>query len=648
MDTPPAPATGSTDSWNTGYGERDDVEMDNRWEQESDEILTVPKLEPFEDELRLSDFTAAPAPSASLPAPSTEQPATQAKQKRPRGRPRKHPLPPAPGQGKITKGRSKTGCITCRKRKKKCDEAKPRCMNCEKNAVVCEGYHEKQIWKSGKERAEEERLRRESLPVITMQPIFHGVETTEDMIFWKHYITQLSNVLTVESEAKNAFKDIILQLANQHQGLMHSILSLSSKHIDLDTPYGAKLLAENPQSSRQLMEERSQYHHDRAIERLYGDMNIPLDKHDPEYNTVLYARYGQMLCLLLQTRAEGNPRAEHRVHLKGYQKLIREYPPEDPAFHTFITEFFQYHIYADDLFWHPGTRSERLTSTEWASWPIHPPRLIGVADGLFEYLVEISGMRNKIRENMIHRVDPLVDYTSLYRAAEIDADLRDWTPHWPVGDSRDRVALLYKQMIWVYLFRTIYPPSPPSMRRSTFSTLPAVAVPLEPPRRASMASSFPAVKTPINGFHTPHSNPSSRNPSRTSSMHERDCRAPGEAPRSSSPPPPSRRLAYHDQRITTAVEESLDILETFKPSDPTQTLLLIPCLLIGTACFEVSQRERIRTAIKAVRGYTGLRNCDRVSEVLEAVWDKMEDGEWQAVWDWQSLARRMGLDFMCA
>jgi len=29
-------------------------------------------------------------------------------------------------------------------------------MNCEKNAVVCEGYPEKQIWKSGKERAEGE------------------------------------------------------------------------------------------------------------------------------------------------------------------------------------------------------------------------------------------------------------------------------------------------------------------------------------------------------------------------------------------------------------------------------------------------------------------------------------------------------------
>ncbi len=71
-------------------------------------------------------------------------------------------------------------------------------MNCEKNAVVCECYHEKQIWKSGKEKAEEgtfpsmkyrrillltiapERLRQEALPIITMQPIFHGVETVED------------------------------------------------------------------------------------------------------------------------------------------------------------------------------------------------------------------------------------------------------------------------------------------------------------------------------------------------------------------------------------------------------------------------------------------------------------------------------------
>jgi hypothetical protein len=41
---------------------------------------------------------------------------------RKRGRPRKHPLPVSV---KATKARSKTGCITCRRRKKKCDETKP-------------------------------------------------------------------------------------------------------------------------------------------------------------------------------------------------------------------------------------------------------------------------------------------------------------------------------------------------------------------------------------------------------------------------------------------------------------------------------------------------------------------------------------------
>lgn len=47
-------------------------------------------------------------------------------------------------------------------------------MNCEKNAVVCEGYNEKTIWKSGKEKADEGRdltliISREYL-VLTYSP----------------------------------------------------------------------------------------------------------------------------------------------------------------------------------------------------------------------------------------------------------------------------------------------------------------------------------------------------------------------------------------------------------------------------------------------------------------------------------------------
>lgn len=492
-------------------------------------------------------------------------------------------------------------------------------------------------------------MRRESLPVITMQPIFHGVETAEDKIFWKHYITHLSNVLTVEGESKHAFKDIILNLANKHQGLMHSILALSNKHIDWDTPYGTKLLADSPRSTRESLQQRADYHHDEAMKRLYEDMDQSVDKDDPEYKTILSARYGQMLCLFLQTLVDGNPRGEHRVHLQAYQTLIQHSPPEDDAFYAFITEFFQYFIFADDLFWHPETMTNRLSSEDWEPLTsIHPPKLLGVADGLFKYLTQITTIRNSIRANMAASVDPLVDYTSLYQAAEIDAAIREWMPQWPQGDSRDRVGLLYKQMMWVYLFRTIYPPSTSPIRRSTFSTLPLAAPPI-PPRRASMIATVTMARpsNAVADHYTTGSLPSSRHPSRTNSMHEQDSTTSHDTQRGASPPP-SRLPAYHDRRITLAVEESLTILESFKHSDPSQTLLLIPCLIIGTASFEPSQRERTREAIKAVRGYTGLRNCERVMEVLEEVWSCMEQGDWVSVWDWQGVARRMGLDFPCA
>ena len=514
-----------------------------------------------------------------------------------------------------------------------------------------------------------ERMRHEALPGITMQPIFHGVETAEDKVFWKHYINHFSNVLTVEGEAKNAFKDIILQLATDHQGLMHSILAVSSKHIDFDNPYGAKLLQDNPETTRQSLQNRSDYHHDEAMKRLYEDMANSLPKDDPEYQTVLCARYGQMLCLLLQTRAEGNPRGEHRVHLQAYQTLIQQSPPEDPAFYTFITEFFQYHIYADDLFWHPESMTNRLASEDWVpAGPIYPPRLLGVADGLFQGLSIITTMRNSIRANINAGTEPTVDYSLLYKASEIDAAIRQWSPQWPAGDNRGRVGLLYKQMMWVYLFRTIYPPNASAYRRSTVSTFGTnpshtPIMPGMPPRRASMLATVGGPISPqaspqimslnhsVAAMRHPRSLPASRHPSRTSSMHEGEGgtgrQVPGQDGPAHNPNPQAPRIVRQDQRITVAVEESLQILESFKASDPVQTLLLIPCMVIGTACFDEDQQGRLRTAVKAVKGYTGLRNCDRVLEVLEEVWSLMSQEDWVNVWDWQGVARKMELDFLC-
>jgi hypothetical protein len=116
-----------TDTWGTEYGDHDEGDNEapwDTWEHDHGDIMTAPKLEPDDDDIKLDDVTVAPLTPVQQ-ALLQHNPDT--KPKRPRGRPRKHPQVQAVNMNKVTKGRSKTGCITCRKRKKKCDEAKPRC-----------------------------------------------------------------------------------------------------------------------------------------------------------------------------------------------------------------------------------------------------------------------------------------------------------------------------------------------------------------------------------------------------------------------------------------------------------------------------------------------------------------------------------------
>ncbi|KAL8303001.1 hypothetical protein RB600_006740 [Gaeumannomyces tritici] len=717
------------DAWSNRFGDSDDHSAgesahdgDANWEQGSDDVLTLPKTEPMDDDdyVCMDDLKEAPLP----PIPSSELvTAGIPKVKRPRGRPRKHPLPANCAANKVTKGRSKTGCITCRKRKKKCDEAKPRCMNCEKNAVVCEGYPEKQIWKSGKERAEEARLQT-SIPTVTMQPIFEGLETLEDRIFWKHYNDHLSTVLTVEGEHRNAFKEMLIPIATRDKGLMHSILSVSSTHLDLDTPYGSSLLKKHPKTTAAALAERSSHHRAQAINALQN--------RDPRSSDLsLSATYGQMLCLILESVAEGRSDGLHQLHLKGYQRLVRESPPQDPALRAFITEFFQYHIFADELL---SQQEDAVAYELYEELVLSPPaecqeapRLLGVVDGLFGHLGEITSIRNRIRGHLEAHIDPLVDYPSLFKAEAINHAISDWEPSWPRGDSRERVAPLYKQMMWVYLYRTVYPPSispaspaPSASSVATASTVSEVSLPPRsmhyrvsnaapvggstslvntPPRSpdgscspspellsnnpASMRTQGQDVPTPHSPRHNSitHQNVSAHCPlsSAASSFSYSSCdsssphtKRSGSTSSSSdvvhqqgqhpyqqqavldqhhckaSSPPPVRVPCQEDRRVTLAVEQSLDIIDSITPTDPAQTLLLIPCLVVGTACFAPQQQDRIRAAVHTVRGYTGLRNADRVLELLEEVWRLMAEGDWLAVWDWQGVASRKGLNFLCA
>ena len=111
-----------------------DVEPHVDWEHCGDDKHRTLKLEPpGDDEFRMEDVMPATAElvpkTKTGPNPLSHQIQTPQVVRRPRGRPRKHLNPQLANANKVSKGRSKTGCITCRKRKKKCDEAKPRCKS---------------------------------------------------------------------------------------------------------------------------------------------------------------------------------------------------------------------------------------------------------------------------------------------------------------------------------------------------------------------------------------------------------------------------------------------------------------------------------------------------------------------------------------
>ncbi|KAJ5359876.1 Maltose/galactoside acetyltransferase [Penicillium concentricum] len=73
--------------------------------------------------------------------PGTQQPSS------PSYAPERHgTMQVAPKRKRVFSNRTKTGCMTCRRRKKKCDEQHPACNNCLRGGFLCEGYSSRSTW----------------------------------------------------------------------------------------------------------------------------------------------------------------------------------------------------------------------------------------------------------------------------------------------------------------------------------------------------------------------------------------------------------------------------------------------------------------------------------------------------------------------
>ncbi|KAF7593440.1 hypothetical protein BBP40_011543 [Aspergillus hancockii] len=413
-----------------------------------------PKVEELDDadELQSIKPLGAVDPMANANSTYSEPTATPANVPRKRGRPRKHPLPIPGGQLKITKGRSKTGCITCRRRKKKCDEHKPACHNCQKNAVVCEGYPPKEIWRSGKQKMEAAAARTHSILTRSLPLLIDGIETEIDRRFLDHFVYGFSRVLTLINDDSNPFKEILLPMATQHRGLMHSLMCLSGSHLSGLDP--------EPK-----LKERKLIHFHRAIQDLKANITASSTSTNPGEEPELLVEdpiIASTIALSLNTICEGETGGEYRPHMDAARYLLVTQKPRNEKFRQFIVEFFQYHDVSNaitSLDRRPAHLNGDLRLPDFVPHA-QAGMFLGVFDGLFNYISEVTRLRDRIRQRHDEGYEPAVDYQILSEAVSIDSAIRVWETSYPPNTSNWSLAQLYRQSTWVYLYRTIRPSRP--------------------------------------------------------------------------------------------------------------------------------------------------------------------------------------------
>ncbi|CAG9983779.1 unnamed protein product [Clonostachys byssicola] len=112
---------------------------------------------------------------------------------------------------------SRTGCITCKRRRKKCDRAQPACNSCEKRGIQCEGYQQVFITQSpwGHRRITEPRSKAKGRPSTTAsdpapreteseptRPFPSGKVSPQQEISWVHLVADPPTLSTSQGHSE--------------------------------------------------------------------------------------------------------------------------------------------------------------------------------------------------------------------------------------------------------------------------------------------------------------------------------------------------------------------------------------------------------------------------------------------------------------
>ncbi|RGP70260.1 transcription factor [Fusarium sporotrichioides] len=125
--------------------------------------------------------------------------------------------PPKPSGRKGSK-KVRTGCITCKIRKVKCDEAKPYCLRCIKTGRQCDGY----------------RPSPNSSPEPMALSPSQGFDSPQEVHAYDHYRLRTAKVLSGAIDA-SFWGGVVLKMSTSEPAVRHAILAISSLHEAVET-----------------------------------------------------------------------------------------------------------------------------------------------------------------------------------------------------------------------------------------------------------------------------------------------------------------------------------------------------------------------------------------------------------------------------
>lgn len=569
--------------------------------------------------------------------------------------------------------RTRTGCLTCRRRRKKCDETRPACKACVKTNVFCEGYPPRTVWgakvvgeraskskvipnvdaetleKTGETMAErrganlnlfplhnssvyddevsgvggemnqwfnmpmlpqssaisldqrnerfgpadddynvafqqsipqfgweehfgstmlpmsafnsprddtgslavsgkggfESRISRESRPrcVPPQLPfLISGVESSLHRRLLYHFTHVMSRVLTTFGDDSNPMNSIVIPLALADSTLMQILLSLACSHLLKLQPSGT-----SPELSgeRNLLHQKALHAQTQRLYALKETAATGSQSPSQDQDAVL----ATSLLLCLYEICEGTGRDGWRLHLQMARELLSITTTE--TMNPFLLEFFLYH----DSFALVTVPSSARRINYPTSLSHQNPSLVGVQDGLIEYVTRISSLRSEAGSSLSPK------YDIINKALEIWDDLFRWKPQVTLCKDRDLIAHLYQWALFIWLFSIVYPDG------------------------------------------------------------------------------------KSDPKVQSAVEWMVDGLSEIKSGDGAMAVLLFPLFIVGSAAIRQEDRNAVAEHFKLVRAWSSLGNVDLTFELVKKMWQDHDAGLPRS-WDWVIQLERHGMSLL--